>query len=79
VKSETKNFKGKRCEKKFRGSETKQKICFFFSLRSEMKNLKRIEAKTSEKIGPLFTLEHAKTKQNKSRFASFRFEAKLNF
>jgi hypothetical protein len=52
---------------------------FFFSLRSETKNLKRNEAKTSEKNGLLFSLEHAKTKRNESRFASFRFEAKKIF
>jgi hypothetical protein len=47
--------------------------------RNEAKKLKRNEAKRSEKIGSLFSLEHAKTKRNGSRFASFRFEAKKNF
>jgi hypothetical protein len=53
-----------------------EKVVYFFSLRSETKNLKRNEPKTSEKIGPIFSLEHAKTKRNGSDFASFRFEAK---
>jgi hypothetical protein len=44
--------------------------------RNEAKNLKRNEAKRSEKIGFSFSLEHAKTKRNGSYFASFRFEAK---
>jgi hypothetical protein len=51
----------------------------FFSFRFEAKNLKRNEAKTSEKIGSLISLEQAKTKRNESRFASFRFEAKKIF
>jgi hypothetical protein len=45
----------------------------------EAKRSEKIEAKRSEKIGPLFSLEHAKTKRNESRFASFRFEAKKYF
>jgi hypothetical protein len=48
-------------------------------MRNEAKKLKRNEAKWSEKIGPLFSLEHAKTKRNGSCFASFRFEAKKYF
>jgi hypothetical protein len=51
----------------------------FLSFRFEAKNSKRNEAKTSEKIGPVFSLEEAKTKRNGSRFASFRFEAKKKF
>jgi hypothetical protein len=47
--------------------------------RNEAKNLKRNEAKSSEKIGFSFSLEHAKTKRNGSYFASFRFEAKKIF
>jgi hypothetical protein len=35
----------------------------------EAKRSKKIEAKQSEKIGSLFSLEHAKTKRNGSRFA----------
>jgi hypothetical protein len=68
-------------EAKRNKEETKrsEKSFFFFSLRSETKNLKRNEAKTSEKLSPLFSLEHAKTKRNESRFASFRFEAKKKF
>jgi hypothetical protein len=36
----------------------------------EAKRNEKIEAKRSEKIGPVFSLEHAKTKRNGSRFAS---------
>jgi hypothetical protein len=61
---------------KFAVRNEAKKNFFFFSLRSETKNSKRNEAKTSEKIGPVFSLEQAKTKRNGSRFASFRFEAK---
>jgi hypothetical protein len=43
----------------------------------EAKRNEKIEAKRSEKIGPVFSLEHAKTKRNGFRFASFRFEAKI--
>jgi hypothetical protein len=46
---------------------------------NKAKKLKRNEAKWSEKIGPLFSLEHAKTKRNGSCFVSFRFEAKKYF
>jgi hypothetical protein len=49
------------------------------NLVGEAKKSKRNEAKWSEKIGPLFSLEHAKTKRNGSSFASFRFEAKKYF
>jgi hypothetical protein len=52
---------------------------FFFPFRFEAKNSKRNEAKTSEKIGLLFSLEQAKTKRNESCFALFRFEAKKFF
>jgi hypothetical protein len=55
------------------------KLNEIYEKRNEAKNLKRNEAKTCEKIVPLFSLEHAKTKRNGSRFASFRFEAKKNF
>jgi hypothetical protein len=47
--------------------------------RNEAKNSKRNEAKRSNKIGFLFSREHAKTKRNGSYFASFRFEAKKIF
>jgi hypothetical protein len=47
--------------------------------RNKAKNLKRNEAKRSEKIGFSFSLVHAKTKRNGSYFASFRFEAKKIF
>jgi hypothetical protein len=73
------NLKQKDAKRNLEEAKRSEKICFFFSLRSETKNLKRNEAKTSEKIGPLFSLEHAKTKRNESRFASFRFQAKKNF
>jgi hypothetical protein len=42
----------------------RSEIFFFFLLRSE-----NFEAKRSEKISPLFSLEQAKTKQKGSRFA----------
>jgi hypothetical protein len=47
--------------------------------RNEAKNLKRNEAKRSEKNGFSFSLEHDKAKRNGSYFASFRFEAKKIF
>jgi hypothetical protein len=50
-----------------------------FQFEAKMRRKYRLEAKRSEKIGPLFSLEHAKTMQNGSRFASFRFEAKKVF
>jgi hypothetical protein len=66
-------------KKKIIEAKRSEKIRFFFSLRSETKNLKRNEAKTREKIGLLFSLEHAKTKRNEFHFASFRFETKKKF
>jgi hypothetical protein len=67
-------------EAKRKFAERNEASCiFFFSLRSETKNSKRNEAKTNEKIGPVFSLEQAKTKRNGSHFASFLFEAKKNF
>jgi hypothetical protein len=56
--------------KQHAGSEMKRKI-YFASKRNE-----KVEAKTSENIDRRFSLEHAKTMRNESRFASFRFEAK---
>jgi hypothetical protein len=45
----------------------------------EAKRSEKFEAKRSEKVGFLFSLEHAKTKRNRSYFASFRFEAEKIF
>jgi hypothetical protein len=60
-------------------SETKRKKLFFHfaSKRNEKLEAKRSENK--RKIGPLFSLEKAKTKRNGSSFALFRFDAKKNF
>jgi hypothetical protein len=43
------------------------------------KNKSEMNQNEEKKIGSLFSLEHAKTKRNRSRFASFCFEAKKSF
>ncbi len=70
--SETKRSEAKR---KIFGSETKRKYALLISLRSEAKNLKRKEAKISEKKIFIFHV----SVRNGSRFAWFRFEAKTFF
>jgi hypothetical protein len=57
------------------GSKTKRKYALLISLWSEAKNLKQIEAKKNFS----FSRKRAKRMRNGSRFASFRFEAKIFF
>jgi hypothetical protein len=68
LEAKQKNLKRNDAKRKIFGSETKQKYSVFISLWLEVKNSKRNEAKKKKNV-------HVSVR-NRSRFASFRFEAK---
>ncbi len=74
-----KDRKRNEAKRKIFGSKTKRKYALLISLWLEAKNSKRKEAKRSEKKNNIFSRERAKRMRNGSRFASFRFEAKIFF
>jgi hypothetical protein len=75
--SERKNVSEIRSEKKIQ--QRNEKYQSEKKIRKQNKEKRKIwKAKRSEKIDAKFLLKKAKRKQNESRFASFRFEAKKN-